>query len=170
MRLKDKLARAALAAALPLMLAACAHPQLIDVGTPRAEVERELGAPDAVVALPDGGTRLVYSGQPFGQEVWWMTIDASGRYAGLENVLDREHFALIRPGVSTERDVFDLFGKCAEKYVFHLKNEHAWMYRFKDGGMFDMACWVQFDTRGVVTEVGYTLDPWKTDDGRFVSF
>ncbi len=27
-----------------------------------------------------------------------------------------------------------------------------------------MAFWVQFDTRGIVAEVGYTLDPYKDRD------
>lgn len=30
-----------------------------------------------------------------------------------------------------------------------------------------MACWVQFDMKGVVTEVGYTIDPWWDRDGLF---
>ena len=161
MRFVQTLKTAALAAVVPLLLAACAHPQLVDVGTPEAEVVRDLGEPNARVVLSDGRTRLVYSGQPFGQDCWWMTIGADGRFEKVENVLDRAHFALVKPGQSTEKDVYDLFGKPAEKYEFRLKNEHAWMYRFKDEGMFDMACWMQFNTEGIVTEVGYTLDPYK---------
>ena len=34
----------------------------------------------------------------------------------------------------------------------------------EDEGIFDMAFWVQFDTRGIVAEVGYTLDPYKDRD------
>lgn len=124
-----KLEAAALLVLIPIMLAACAHPQ-----------------------------------QPFGQECWWMTFSADGRFEKLENVLNREHFALIKPGRSTEADVWNLFGQYAEKYEFRLKNQHAWMYRFKDEGIFDMAFWVQFDTRGIVAEVGYTLDPYKDRD------
>lgn len=33
-----------------------------------------------------------------------------------------------------------------------------------------MACWVQFDVNGVVTEVGFTTDPWKDRDGLFWGF
>lgn len=143
------------------VLAGCAHPQLLDLGESEPQIIESLGAPDARTVLPDGRVRLVYSGQGAAQEVWWLTLDAAGRLEKRENVLDREHFALIRPGVSTEADVHALFGKCAQKYTFALIDQHAWMYRFKDDGVFDMACWVQFDTKGVVTEVGYTLDPWK---------
>lgn len=153
------------ACAAVLALAGCAHPDLIDLQTPAAVVEQELGAPDAVVPLKDGGKRLVYSMQPMSQQVWWLTFDKDGRLLQKENILDREHFELIKPGVSTERDVFNLLGKCAQTYEFALKDEHAWMYRFLDEGMFYMACWVQFNTRGVVTEVGYTTDPWHDRDG-----
>lgn len=147
-----------------LILGGCAHPQLLAMGESAEAVAARLGEPDARVALPGGGERLVYSGQPYGQEVWWLTLDASGRLKGRESVLDREHFALIRPGVSREEDVWRLFGRCAEKQEFRLSARHAWMYRFKDEGLFDMACWVEFNPEGVVVEVGYTLDPWRERD------
>ena len=42
------------------------------------------------------------------------------------------------------------------------------MYRFKDEGLFDMACWVEFNPQGVVVEVGYTLDPWRDRNPLFL--
>lgn len=149
---------------LPLALAACAHPQLMDLSESRSAVEEKLGPADAVTTLEDGRTRLVYSMQPMSQQVWWLTFDENGRLASKEEVLDRKHFALIKPGVSTQEDVYALFGDCAQKYVFHLSDQTAWMYRFLDDGVFFMACWVQFDMKGVVTEVGYTTDPWHDRD------
>lgn len=157
--------RAACLTAAAAILVGCAHPDLIDMSTPKSEVTASLGEPDATVALANGQTRLVYSLQPMAQEVWWITLDEQNRVVSKENILDREHFALIEPGRSTEADVWNLLGRCAQTYTFALKNEHAWMYRFLDEGMFHMACWVQFDTRGVVTEVGYTTDPWHDRDG-----
>lgn len=155
------------ACAAVLAMTGCAHPDFVDLNASADAVTQSLGAPDAVVPLPDGGERFVYSMQPMSQQVWWLSFDPQGRLLSKENVLDREHFALIKPGVSTERDVFSLFGKCAQTYEFALKNEHAWMYRFLDDGMFYMACWVQFNTQGIVTEVGYTTDPWRDRDGSF---
>ena len=90
-----KLEAAALLVLIPIMLAACAHPQLIDLGTAESQVVQKLGEPNATVPLADGRTRLVYSQQPFGQECWWMTFSADGRFEKLENVLNREHFMLI---------------------------------------------------------------------------
>ena len=84
-----KLEAAALLVLIPIMLAACAHPQLIDLGTAESQVVQKLGEPNATVPLADGRTRLVYSQQPFGQECWWMTFSADGRFEKLENVLNR---------------------------------------------------------------------------------
>ena len=130
-------------------------------------VETELGAPDAKVTLESGGTRFVYSLQPMSEQVWWIDFNEKGEVVSRQNVLDREHFALIRPGVDTKETVWNLFGKCAEESHFALVNQDAWMYRFLDEGFFHMACWVQFDMKGVVTEVGYTIDPWWDRDGLF---
>ena len=165
-----KLRNIAAAVAVVAVLAGCAHPQLMDGGMPEQTVEAKLGAPHAKVMLPDDQSRWVYSMQPFGEEVWWLTFGKTGTLVGKEEVLNRKHFALIQPGVSTKEDVWNLFGKYAEECTFHLINQTAWMYRFLDDGFFYMACWVQFDTEGVVTEVGYTLDPWRDRDGSMFVF
>lgn len=42
-----KLEAAALLVLIPIMLAACAHPQLIDLGTAESQVVQKLGEPNA---------------------------------------------------------------------------------------------------------------------------
>ncbi|MFU0841963.1 MAG: SmpA-OmlA domain-containing protein [Burkholderia sp.] len=160
---KFRLILAALAAAA--LLGGCAHPQIMDLGDSGEHIESELGAPQAKVALPDGGSRWVYSMNPFGEEVWWLIFDKDGKLVKKEQILDYKHFMLIKPGVDTQKDVWNLFGRYAEHYTFSLINQTAWMYRFLDEGGFHMACWVQFDTKGVVTEVGFGSDPWHERDG-----
>lgn len=150
------------------LLTGCAHPQLMDPGLSTDRVETELGEPHAKVKLDDGGERWVYSMQPFGQEVWWLVFDKNHHLIERKEVLSREYMALIKPGESTQKDVWNLFGQCAEKYTFSLIDQTAWMYRFMDEGFFHMACWVQFDVRGVVTEVGFTTDPWHERDGHWL--
>lgn len=87
-----KLEAAALLVLIPIMLAACAHPQLIDLGTAESQVVQKLGEPNATVPLADGRTRLVYSQQPFGQECWWMTFSADGRHLAMMPHLERSCF------------------------------------------------------------------------------
>ena len=78
----------------------------MDPGMTESQVRTELGAPHAAVDTGKGTQRWVYSMQPFGQEVWWIEFDADGRIVRREEVLDRAHMALIKPGVSTEKDVW----------------------------------------------------------------
>ena len=122
---------AALAAALgcAAVLAGCAHPQLVEMGQSAQSVASYLGEPQAKTPMPDGTVRWTYSVQPFGQEVWWLFVDADGKVVGREQGLQEKYFGMLTPGKSTEADVWALWGKCAQKYEFNLNNDHAWMYR-----------------------------------------
>ncbi len=172
--LSFRLAGAALCAAALLgsaALSGCAHPQLVELGESADEVVAYLGEPQAKTPMPDGTVRYTYSVQPFGQEVWWLFVDQNGRVVSREQGLQEKYFKLLTPGKSTEADVWALWGKCAEKYEFRLVNEHAWMYRFRDKGGFDMAVWPQFDVNGVLRSLDVTEDPWKNNDrNNFMSF
>lgn len=146
-----------------LILGGCAHPDLIDLGEPEGAVVTELGTPDSKMVEPDGSFILVYSMQPFSQEVYWMRFDKDGRYVGKERAMNEEHFKLVVPGKHTKADVYQMFGRCAQEYEFRLQDQTAFMYRFEDVGSMDMAFWVQFDLKGVVTETAVTQDPWDHD-------
>lgn len=147
------------------VLAGCAHPQLVSMGETQQEVIAYLGEPAAQTPMPDGTVRLTYSGQPFGQDAWWLFIGKDGTVVSREQGLQEKYFNLLTPGKSTEADVWALWGKCAQKYEFPLVNQHAWMYRYKAPGGFDMAVWPQFDDNGVMQSLEVTLDPWVLNDG-----
>ena len=147
-----------------LVLGGCAHPQLVELGATQQQVISYLGEPAAKTPMKDGTVRYTYSGQPFGQDVWWLFVDQNGRVVGRELGLQEKYFSLLTPGKSTEADVWALWGKCAQKYEFTLVGEHAWMYRYKAPGGFDMAVWPQFDKTGVLRSLEVTQDPWKTND------
>ena len=147
-----------------LVLGGCAHPQLVELGATQQQVISYLGEPAAKTPMKDGTVRYTYSGQPFGQDVWWIFVYQNGRVVGRELGLQEKYFSLLTPGKSTEADVWALWGKCAQKYEFTLVGEHAWMYRYKAPGGFDMAVWPQFDKTGVLRSLEVTQDPWKTND------
>ena len=149
--------------AAAVVLGGCAHPDFIKVGQPDLEVKAELCSPDGKLVNADVSYVLVYSDQPFGQEVWWMHFDQNGRFVKKEGALNEEHFKLVVPGKHTKADVFQMFGRCAQEYTFHLINEHAFMYRFEEAGGMDMAWWVQFNEQDIVTETAVTQDPWDRD-------
>lgn len=166
-----KAAALATAVGAVAVLSGCAHPQLVEMGQTQEDVIAYLGEPQAKTPMPDGTVRFTYSVQPFGQQVWWLFIDQSGRVVSREQGLQEKYFKMLTSGKSTEADVWALWGKCAQEYEFALVDEHAWMYRFKDNGGFDMAVWPQFDKSGVMQSMDVTEDPWKNNDrNNFMSF
>ena len=126
--------RAALAALLIGLLAACAQPGRVTPGTPAADVLRELGAPTARYALPGGGERLQYSMQPAGQSVYNIDTDATGRVARVEQALNEALFGQrIQPNVWTRADVLREYGPPARTMRVHSFHGDVWVWRYLDG-------------------------------------
>ncbi|MEG1969902.1 MAG: hypothetical protein RR101_07245 [Burkholderiaceae bacterium] len=148
-----------------LILSACATPASIAPGTTEADTIKALGQPTSRSITPGVGPRLLYSGQPYGFEVWALQFDAQGREISAAQMLTEVQFAKIRPGDQTRADIERLFGPPAEKFSFRLINETANMYRFLESGVFKMAFWVQFTPQDIVSSTGITLDPWSLRDG-----
>jgi hypothetical protein len=147
------------------VLAACTTPQSLPPGTPEADARAALGRPTASIALPGGGSRLQYSGQPFNQSVWNADFDASGRLVRVEQMMSDESFARIASGKATRDEVLRDFGPPAEIYQFKLMNESAWMYRYFTHGGFKAAMFVYFDPAGIVKRTETGLDPWAIRNG-----
>ncbi|MEG0151170.1 MAG: hypothetical protein RR701_17500, partial [Comamonas sp.] len=72
------------------------------------------GKPAEVLPLPDGGTRLIYSRQPAGQQVYHMDFDARQQLVRVDQVLDTAHFFALRNGVDTRDSVRKMFGPPAQ--------------------------------------------------------
>ena len=97
-----KLKTACFAVALGVVgvLAGCAHPQLVSMGETQQEVIAYLGEPAAQTPMPDGTVRLTYSGQPFGQDAWWLFIGKDGKVVSREQGLQEKYFNMLTPGKS----------------------------------------------------------------------
>ena len=96
-----------------LLLAACAHPDLLRAGMTRQELDARFGAPAAMRHDPDGDV-LIYSSAPLGQRASAAHLDAQGRVLSVEPLLNTEHFATIRVGEWNKHEVFTHFGTPAE--------------------------------------------------------
>lgn len=143
------------ACVLALGLAGCMVPEWQKPGMPRAEIEKGMGVPTEVLALPDGGTRLLYSRQPAGQQVYHMDFDARQRLVRVDQVLDLNHFYALRNGVDTRDDVYRVFGPPAKvEGVYSFKGD-IWTYRFMDNGN-PRRAHVHIDPAGVVRKVMFT--------------
>ena len=117
------------------LLAGCAigpwSPRGVPPGAPRAEVLRIMGPPTGVYTMPDGHERLEYNHMPAGRETFMIDLDAAGRMAHWENVLDEHHFAAIQPGMS-RADVLRLIGPPSFTSNYHRPEPgFTWNYGFE---------------------------------------
>lgn len=142
------------------LLAACATPGQIQPGATEAQARAALGNPTATYKLPNGGTRLQYSGQPSVQWVWNLDFDAAGKLVSREQVLTDAAFARIVVGRDTRNDIVREFGPPADIQTYPLKQETSYMYRYYTFGGFPSAMYIAFNPAGVVTGTQTGLDPW----------
>jgi outer membrane protein assembly factor BamE (lipoprotein component of BamABCDE complex) len=118
-----------------LLLAACATtpyaPTAVRPGDARDDVLRIMGPPTATYTMPDGHVRLEYNRMPAGRQTFMVDLDAQGRVARWENVLDENHFAAIQPGMDAN-DVLRLIGPPTYASQYRLPEPGiTWLYRFE---------------------------------------
>ncbi|MDP2818783.1 MAG: hypothetical protein Q8O29_11040 [Polaromonas sp.] len=116
-------------------------------GMSREEVVSTMGAPSAVVDLRQG-TRLQYSGQPGGQFVHMVDLDAAGRVGSVRQVLTEKDFGRIELGKWTQADVLREFGRPA--LVERVASWKGDILTYRWYGMQDMFYWVYLDGGQVV--------------------
>ncbi len=148
---------------LAMVLSGCAlMPERLLPGTPRADIVQRLGAPTGEYALPDG-TRLQYSRQPAGQQVYNLDLDAQGRLRKVEQVLDifwmQQNIALDR---WTRDDVLRHMGRPALVERVWSFTGDIWTYRFLEFNNPRQAH-VHIDPQGVVRRLVFT-DERRMDD------
>jgi len=151
--------------ALVLVLTACSGmPETVALGTARADIEQRLGSPTAVHALPDG-TRLQYSRQPSGQQVFNLDLDAQGRLVRTDQVLDVEWLQRIEVDRWTQEDVLRQFGKPAVVERVARFEGNVWTYRYLEPFSLARLAHIHMDPQGVVRKVVYTDEPLLDDVG-----
>jgi hypothetical protein len=155
---RTTLRRSAAAAAVALLLAGCATPDRVAPGTPRAQVIERFGAPQTRYALPTGGERLEYGGGPM-QETWMVDVDASGRVLTARQVRTSEHFATLRPGIDGPDHVQREFGTPWRIERYALSGLTAWMYPYKEAGVWNSMMALHFDDAGRLVRVENGPDP-----------
>ena len=162
--LSGRLAAGTLLLLAASLLAGCAGmPERIAAGTPRAEIEQRLGRPTAEYALGDG-TRLQYSRQPAGQQVYNLDLGPDGRLRRLEQVMDI-HWLQQRIEVDrwTRDDVLHNLGRPAlVERVARFRGD-VWTYRFLEVNL-PRQVHVHIDPEGVVRRVMFTDEPITADE------
>ncbi|MFC7407929.1 hypothetical protein [Hydrogenophaga atypica] len=153
-------------AMLAALLAACATPDRMPLGSSRDDTLARLGPPSAVHRLPDG-ERLQYSYQPAGPWVHNLDFDANGRLTHTQQVLEPNDFAHIQVGSWRRDDVLMRYGRPAlVERVARFEGE-IWTYRFLDN-MRRRQLHVHLDPGGTVRQLLTTDEPEFEPSERFV--
>ena len=97
-----------------------------------ADVLARFGEPEKVWDAPGGGKTLEYSRQPAGHKNYMITIGTDGKMGALRQVLSRENFAKVQPGMAME-DVRKMLGRPMKITPYELKKEIHYDWRWMDG-------------------------------------
>jgi len=155
-------ARGALAAALSLALAGCAHMTDVAVGTPLSQVVAQFGQATMTCPADGDGQTLVWSTQPYGQYAWHTQTDSQGRVEPVQATLTDANFERLRTGVWTQRDVLCAFGPPAQRSRVGLPSvrQLVWSYRYRQNGVWNSLMHVYFGQDGErVTDLHPGPDP-----------
>jgi hypothetical protein len=157
-----RLARRWLALALLALLTGCAlMPERVPLGATRSEIEARLGQPTAVYPLPDG-SRLQYSRQPAGQQVYNLDLDADGGLRQIEQVLDAGWLQRIEVDRWTVDDALLNLGRPALVERVARWDGDIWTYRFQDFTG-SRQVHLHLDRAGVVRRVMFTDESMHDD-------
>jgi hypothetical protein len=136
----------------------------VAAGTPRDAVIARMGPPQRVFSLPNGGERLEYSQQPWGQQAYMVDLDGSGRVLRVQQVLNEPNFQRIVPGQWTRDDIEREFGRPAKIDRVSSWPGPVWTYRWKDRVNTDMFYWVYLDANNVVQRAHPGIDVINAPD------
>ena len=143
------------------LLAACAAPDRMPLGSTRDETLARLGQPSAMHPLPNG-ERLQYSFQPAGQWVHNLDFDATGRLQRNTQVMAPGDFDQIVIDRWTRDEVFQRYGRPALVERVASFEGDIWTYRFLEITRPRMVH-IHLDPGGVVRLVMTTDEPEPSD-------
>jgi len=151
-------------AALAVAIAGCATPAQLPVGVDQAAVLAKVGGPAERYPLP-AGERWAYPSGGLNQETWMVDLDPAGRVAHVRQVLSMDSFMRVRTGVDTEADVRRALGPPRLVQEFSRVKLTAWLYAYKEDGLWNSEMAVYFDPKGVVRKLENGPDPRFLMDG-----
>lgn len=147
-------------------MAGCASPESIKSGAAESDVIGRLGRPDSVFALPDGAKRLEYNRGEFMQRSWMVDLDRDGRVVRVDQVRDEAHFARLQPGNDDQASVRRALGTPWKVEYYPPSKLTAWLYPYRESGVFNSVMAVMFDPSGVFRRAENGPDPrFLGDDG-----
>ena len=151
-----------------VLLTGCSlMPERVPLGATRAEIESRLGQPTGVYALADG-TRLQYSRQPAGQQVYNLDMGADGRLRQVQQVMDAGWLQHIEVDRWTQDDALQNLGRPALIERVASWDGDIWTYRFEEANGARQVH-LHLDRAGVVRRVMFTDEPRLDDMATFTN-
>jgi hypothetical protein len=159
-------AACAIGLGLVVFLAGCSlMPERVPLGVTRTEIESLLGQPTGVHALADG-TRLQYSRQPAGQQVYNLDLGADGRLRQTEQVMDGGWLQRIEVDRWTRETALVHLGRPALIERVARWEGDIWTYRFLEATG-SRQVHLHLDNASVVRRVVFTDEPLPDDRADF---
>lgn len=149
---------------LAIAVAGCATPAQLPAGTDQAAVLSKVGAPAERHPLP-AGERWVYPSGGLNQETWMVDLDGAGRVAQVRQVLAMDSFMKVRTGLDTAADVRRALGPPRMVQEFARVKLTAWLYAYKEDGIWNSEMAIYFDPQGIVRKLENGPDPRFLRDG-----
>jgi len=147
---------------LVTLLVGCSlMPERVPLGATRSEIEDRLGQPTAVLAMADG-TRLQYSRQPAGQQVYNLDLGPDGRLRQTEQVMDPLFLQRIEVDRWTRETALINLGRPALIERVARWDGDIWTYRFQEATG-SRQVHLHLDGAGVVRRVMFTDEPLPDD-------
>lgn len=116
---------------LGVLLAGCAGPGSLSSGTPAAQVQARLGAPDSITRNTDGSEVWAYPEGPLGRQTYMVTLGPDRTVREVHQVLSEEFFSKVRAGMTRDQ-VRGLLGKPGEVFLYEARNEEVWSWRYEE--------------------------------------
>jgi hypothetical protein len=139
-------------------LAGCSTPAQVADGTEQAAVLARVGTPAERHKLA-AGERWVYPLGGLNQETWMVDLDPAGRVANVQQVLDMKHFMRVKVDVDTMADVRRELGPPRLVRSFSRVQLTAWLYAYRENGLWNSEMAIYFDPQGIVRKVENGPDP-----------
>ncbi|HEX6635671.1 MAG TPA: hypothetical protein VF038_17020 [Usitatibacter sp.] len=148
-----------------LVLSACASYSGYGLRTgssTESDVRTTMGPPALEIA-ENGGKELFYPKGPLGTQTFAVHVDAQGRLAGIDQVLDDDHFRPIHEG-QTRDEVLRRIGPPGDRMRYP-NGTDAWIYRYTDTWGYTADFYVSFNPQGiVVSKISIRLEPNDDND------
>ena len=118
-----------------LALVACDNQRIVELEegvATEADVRARFGEPEKIWDAANGGRTLEYNRQPAGHQNYMITVGTDGKMSALRQVLNKENFAKVQPGMMME-DVRKMLGKPMKVTPFEQLRETHYDWRYRDG-------------------------------------